>query len=101
MEKSSGNVFADLGLPDSDELMLKAHLVMFITQVIERKELTQSQAAARIGLKQPDVSKLLRGRFEGFSLERLLLFVRLLGNDVEIKFKPSKPKQEGRILMVA
>ena len=101
IEKSSGNVFADLGLPDSDELMLKAHLVMFIARVIEREGLTQAQTAALIGLRQPDVSKLLRGRFEGFSLERLLSFVRMLGTDVEIKFKPSKPKQEGRILMIA
>jgi predicted XRE-type DNA-binding protein len=54
-----------------------------------------------MGLKQPDVSKLLRGKFEGFSLERLLFFVRTLGSDVEIKIKPSKPKQEGKLLVTA
>jgi predicted XRE-type DNA-binding protein len=69
--------------------------------MIESNNLTQGQAATKMGLRQPDVSKLLRGRFEGFSLERLLYFVRALGSDVEIKIKPSKPKQEGRILVTA
>ena len=60
---------------------------------------TQTQAATMMGLRQPDVPKLLRGRFEGFSLERLLFFVRSLGSDIEIKIRPTRPKQEGRILV--
>ena len=75
--------------------------MVLIGQMITKQELTQSQAAARMGLKQPDVSKLLRGRFEGFSLERLLFFVRALGSDIEIKIKTAKPLKEGRILMTA
>ncbi|TAH66357.1 MAG: XRE family transcriptional regulator [Rhodopseudomonas palustris] len=101
MTESSGNVFADLGLDMPQEHYVKAHLVILITKMIEAQGLTQAQAATKIGLKQPDVSKLLRGKFEGFSLERLLHFVRALGSDIEIKIKPSKPKHEGRILVAA
>jgi predicted XRE-type DNA-binding protein len=99
--QSSGNIFADLGLENPQEHSVKAHIVILITKMIESKNLTQGQAATKMGLRQPDVSKLLRGRFEGFSLERLLYFVRALGSDIEIKIKPSKPKQEGRILVTA
>jgi predicted XRE-type DNA-binding protein len=99
--QSSGNIFADLGLENPQEHNVKAHIVILITKMIESKNLTQGQAATKMGLRQPDVSKLLRGRFEGFSLERLLHFVRALGSDIEIKIKPSKPKQEGRILVTA
>jgi predicted XRE-type DNA-binding protein len=97
--KSSGNIFADLGLENPQEHYAKARLAILISKMIEVQNLTQGQAASKIGLRQPDVSKLLRGRLEGFSLERLLNFVRALGSDVEIKVKPSKPKQEGRILV--
>ena len=99
--QSSGNIFADLGFENPQEHYVKAHLVILIGKMIESKNLTQGQAATKMGLRQPDVSKLLKGRFEGFSLERLLYFVRALGSDVEIKIKPSKPKHEGRILVTA
>jgi predicted XRE-type DNA-binding protein len=85
--RGSGNIFADLGLPDADEHMLKARFAMFIRKRIEQLALTQQSAAKRMGLSQPDVSNLLRGHFEGFSLERLLGCVRALGNDVEIKVR--------------
>jgi predicted XRE-type DNA-binding protein len=99
--KSSGNIFADLGLPNSQEHYAKAHVVAFISKMIEKNELTQAQAAMIMNLRQPDVSKLLRGRFEGFSLERLLFFVRALGSDIEIKIKPTEPEQRGKILVTA
>jgi predicted XRE-type DNA-binding protein len=83
--RGSGNIFADLGLPDADEHMLKARMVMFIDKRIAQLGLTQQAAADRMGISQSDVSKMLRGRFENFSLERLLRLVRLLGSDVEIK----------------
>jgi predicted XRE-type DNA-binding protein len=101
ISKGSGNIFADLGLEMPQEHYVKAHLVMLISRMIEAQNLTQGQAAAKIGLRQPDVSKLLRGRFEGFSLERLLYFVRALGSNIEIKVKPTKTKQEGRISVAA
>jgi predicted XRE-type DNA-binding protein len=76
--RGTHNIFADLGLPNADAHMLKARLVICIDKMIEQTGLTQQTAAKRIGISQPDVSNLLRGRFEGFSLERLLSFVRLL-----------------------
>jgi predicted XRE-type DNA-binding protein len=104
--RGSSNIFADLGLPNADEHMLKAHVVIFIGKRIEQLGITQQAAAKRMGIKQPDVSNILRGRFEGFSLGRLLGFVRSLGSDVEIKVKqPTNDKnqdREGRMsLMVA
>ena len=95
--RGSGNVFADLGLADADEHMLKARVVMLIGAAIEQRKLSQTAAAKIMGLKQPDLSKLLRGRFEGFSLVRLLSFARALGSDVEIKVKPPRDKHEGRL----
>lgn len=80
---------------------MKARVVALLSKMIEEQGLTQTQAASRMGLKQPDVSKLLRGRFEGFSLERLFSFVRAFGSDVEIKVKPAKAGHEGHILMIA
>jgi predicted XRE-type DNA-binding protein len=99
--EGSGNIFADLRLENPQEQYVKAHLVVLISKMIESKNLTQGHAATKMGLRQPDVSKLLKGRFEGFSLERLLNFARALGSDVEIKITPSKTKQEGRILVRA
>jgi predicted XRE-type DNA-binding protein len=99
--RSSGNVFADLGLERPQEHKAKALLVIRISKIIEDKKLSQSQAAARMGLRQPDVSKLVRGRFEGFSLERLFYFIRALGSNVEIKVRPTRDNHEGRILVDA
>jgi predicted XRE-type DNA-binding protein len=97
--RATSNIFADLGLPDADAHALKARLVMCIDEMIEQAGLTQQAAAEKMGICQPDVSNLLRGRLERFSLERLLGFVRALGSDVEIKVKR---RGEGRLsLMVA
>ena len=100
--RSSGNIFADLGLPNADEHMLKARFVVLISKRIEQLGLTQQTAAKRMGIKQPDVSNILRGRFEGFSLERLLGFVRALGSDVEIKVKrpANDQEREGRMSLM-
>jgi predicted XRE-type DNA-binding protein len=91
-------VFADLGLPDPDEHELKARVVMLIAGIIEQQRLTETAAAARMGLSQPDLSRLLRGIFRGFSLERLLAFARALGTDIEIELKaPANAEHEGRM----
>jgi predicted XRE-type DNA-binding protein len=101
VHRGSGNIFADLGLPNANEHALKARMVLYIGKSIKRLELTQQAAAKRMGITQPDVSNLLRGRFEGFSLERLLGFVRALGSDVEIKVKRSTDdKHKGRASLV-
>ena len=94
--RGSGNIFADLGLPDADEHMLKARVVMFIDKRIAQLGLTQQAAADRMGIPQSDVSKMLRGRFENFSLERLLRLVRLLGSDVEIKVTTRRRQRRWR-----
>jgi predicted XRE-type DNA-binding protein len=95
--RSGGNIFADLGLPNADEHLLKARFVMMIGLTIKQRGFTQEEAANLMGIAQPDVSKLLRGRFEGFSLERILGFVRALGSDVEIKVKAANENREGRM----
>ena len=97
--RAGGNIFADLGLPNANEHMLKARLVMFIGQRIEQLGHTQQAAAKRIGVSQPDVSNMLRGRFEGFSLERLVYFVSRLGHDVELKVRtrPRPSRRAGRV----
>ncbi len=82
VQESSNNVFADLDLPNSEEMLIKAKLVRQISEIITRKNLTQVEAAHLLGIDQPKVSTLLRGKLSGFSLERLLRFINMLGQDV-------------------
>jgi predicted XRE-type DNA-binding protein len=97
--RAGDNVFETLGLPEPEADLMKARLVTIIAQTIERQGLTQTAAAARLGLAQPDLSRLLRGRFGGFSLERLLHLVVRLGSDVDIRVRPaaSQPPSEGQL----
>ena len=83
----SGNVFADLGYPRSEEAAAKAELAHKITQIIERRRLTQAEAAELLDVDQPKISALRRGKLSGFSLDRLVRFLVLLGNDVQIVVK--------------
>jgi predicted XRE-type DNA-binding protein len=89
-EPSSGNVFADLGLPDAGEHLIKAGLVLKIDQTIRERKLTQDAAAELMGIDQPKVSTLLAGQFRGYSVERLMRLLVALGHDVEIVVKPRK-----------
>jgi len=95
--RSSGNVFADLGLPNADELLLKAQIASLIGDRIRRLGLSQTDAAKRMGTTQPNVSNIVTGRLDRFSLEKLIFFVRGLGQDVEIKVKPSRRREMGRL----
>lgn len=90
--RGSGNVFADIGLPDADTHLLKAELVTRIAALLDASKLTQAQAAERLGLSQPDVSKMLNGQFRPISLERLMRCLMALGQTVTIKVEPT-PKQ--------
>jgi len=90
-EVSSGNVFADLGLPDSDELLAKAALARQITSIASHRHLTQSQTATILGTTQPKVSDLSAGKLAGFSMERLMRFLNALDRDVRIVVTP-KPR---------
>lgn len=94
-EVGSGNVFADLGLPNPDEDLLKAHLVQAMTGEIRRRKLTQQRAANLAGISQPELSRLVNGRWGGFSTDRLLAVVKNLGVDVEITLS-SSADQGGR-----
>ena len=87
--KSSGNVFADLGLKNPEEHALKAELVRQIAGMLDKEGLTQTEAARRLRIAQPDVSRMLRGHFRQFSVERLMRFLVALGQDVEIVVRPS------------
>ncbi len=93
--ESSGNVFADLGLPNPDERLVKAELARKISEIITKRHLTQAEAAELLGIDQPKVSALMKGKLSGFSCDRLFRFLNALGRDVEIvvKRKPkSRPK---------
>jgi predicted XRE-type DNA-binding protein len=89
-EPSTGNVFADLGLPDANEHLIKAGLVVRIDRIIRERKLTQTAAAELLGIDQPKVSAMLAGQFRGYSVERLMRFLVALGHDVEIVVKPRK-----------
>ncbi len=89
-EPGTGNVFADLGLPDASEHLIKAGLVVRIDRIIRERKLTQAAAAELMGIDQPKVSAMLAGQFRGYSVERLMRFLVALGHDVEIVVKPRK-----------
>lgn len=99
-EVGSGNVFADIGVPNADEHLVKAQLVYKIDTLMKARGLKQVEAADLFGVKQPDVSKMLRGDFRQFSVERLLRFLVALGQDVEIIVKPPHDKQQPPALHV-
>lgn len=89
-DPSTGNVFADLGLPDADEHLIKAGLVLRIDRTIRQRKLTQAAAAQLTGIDQPKISTMLSGQFRGYSMERLMRFLVALGHDVEIVVKARK-----------
>jgi predicted XRE-type DNA-binding protein len=95
--KSSGNVFADLGLPEAPERLLKARLAAEIARTIAGRKLTQAAAAELMGIDQPKVSHLLHGRLAGFSTERLLTWLTALGRDVEIVVRRPSRRRAGRL----
>jgi predicted XRE-type DNA-binding protein len=100
MERSSGNIFADLGLPHPEQELLKAKLTLQIYRLIKRRDLTQAEAGKILGIKQPHVSALMRNRSGSFSVERLMDFLTALGQDVEISVKPAR-REQGKVSVVA
>lgn len=89
VEIGSGNVFADLGLPNADRLKIKSGLVIEITRAVRKLGLTQEEAARRMGISQPKVSGLLRGDFSNLSERKLMDCLNRLGYDIEIKVRPA------------
>jgi predicted XRE-type DNA-binding protein len=97
---SSGNVFADLGLPNPEEALAKAELANKIIVLIRERRLTQLQAAKVLGVDQPKVSALIRGNLTGFSLERLMRFLLRLGQDIRITVQASpRRRSQARVLV--
>lgn len=99
-ETGSGNVFKDIGVPNAEEHLIKAQLVFKIDTIIKRRGLKQVQAARLFGVRQPDISKMLRGEFRQFSVERLLRFLVALNQDVAIVVKPHRDKKNAPSLHV-
>jgi predicted XRE-type DNA-binding protein len=89
IETSSGNVFADLGLPDAGQLKIKSGLVIEITRAVRRLGLTQEQAGHRMGISQAKVSGLMRGDFSNLSERKLMECLNRLGYDIEINLSPA------------
>ena len=101
VERGSGNVFADLDLPDADGHLLKAELVSRIDAIIRQRGITQTEAARLLGLSQPDVSRLLRGDFREYSLERLFRLLTKLGRDIDIVIRRPRSATGGKLRIAA
>jgi predicted XRE-type DNA-binding protein len=89
-EKGSGNVFADIGLPNPEEALAKAEIARQVNRILVARKLSQAEAGMILGIAQPRVSDLIRGRLGRFSLDKLINFAKRSGNDVEIRIKPSR-----------
>ena len=100
IHKGSGNVYADLGYPDAEEMLVKAKLVRKISEIVRSKSLTQVETARILGLTQPKVSALFRGQFRGVSERKLIECLTSLGRDVEIVVKDSPRRRAGGKLTV-
>jgi predicted XRE-type DNA-binding protein len=97
---SSGNVYADLGYENADEMLVKAQLVSKIAEIIQRRGLTQVEAAKLLGLTQPKVSAMLRGQFRGFSERKLIDCLTSLGRDVQIVIREAPQRRTGGKLTI-
>lgn len=101
IEESSGNVYADLDMPHSDDLLIKAQLADKIAEIIKARKWTQQQAAEVLGIPQPKLSKMLRGQFRGISETKMLNFLLRLGRDVQIVVSPKRlSAREGNLAVV-
>ena len=100
-ERGSGNVFANLDLPDADAHLLKAELVSRVDAIIRQRGITRTEAARLLGLSQPDVSRLLRGDFREYSLERLFRLLTALGRDIDIVIRQPRATTGGRLRVAA
>src|SRR6266478_2167105 len=100
-ETGSQNVFKDLGVPNADEHLVKAQLVFKIDSIMKERRLKQVEAAALVGVRQPDISMMLRGEFRQFSVERLLRFLVALDQDVEIVVTPHRDRSQAPTMHVS
>lgn len=101
VRRGSGNIFADLGVADAEAHLLKAKLVSRLHALIDERGLTQTQAAEIMGIGQPDVSRMLRGHFRDFSVERLMRFLTAFGCDVDIVIQEKGKKAKAETIRLA
>jgi predicted XRE-type DNA-binding protein len=97
--ESSGNVFADLDLPDAEERYAKAMISRLIAKAIDARGLTQAQAAELLNTTQPKVSAVVRGQLAGFSMDRLFRFLTALGMNVSVEVEPAGAAEAGHLLV--
>ena len=95
VHESSGNIFADLGLPDAENHFLKAQIVAELYRLSNEERLTQAKAGERMGITQPEVSRLFKGRFREYSVDRLMAFLTAFDLDIEIVVRP-RAQRKGR-----
>ena len=100
VEQGSANPYADLGYPDADEMLVKAELAREIAQIIKSRHLTQQRAADLLGMPQPKLSEMLRGKFRGISQARMIECLNRLGRDVEIVVKKASRRTLGHTHVV-
>ena len=93
--EGSGNIFADLGLPDAETHYLKAQIVAELFRLTNGRKLTQAKAGALMGISQPEVSRLFKGNFREYSLDRLIAFLTAFDRDIEIVSRPRPRKRAG------
>lgn len=101
IKRGTGNVFADLGFAEPEEYQAKAELALQIIEIIEKRGLTQKQAATLIGAVQPDISKLKSGQLKGFTLDRLFSFLLRLDRNIQIRVSKTRGKKAGKLETVA
>jgi predicted XRE-type DNA-binding protein len=101
IKESSGNIYADLGMDDADEMLVKAQLATKIGEIVKARKWSQQQAAEVLGLTQPKLSLMLRGQFRGISEAKMLECLTRLGRDVQIVVGPARRKTTaGRVAVV-
>ena len=101
IHRSSGNVFADLRIPNPEQYLAKAELAAQILKIVQKRRLTQQATGELLGIPQPKVSALLNGRLDGFSSDRLFRFLNALGCDVRITVSRPHPKTPGHVQVLA
>lgn len=97
IEHGSTNVYADLGMPNAEEMLVKAQLATKIGEIIRRRKLTQVEAAQLLGIPQPKLSNMLRGQFRGISETKMLECLTRLGRNVRIVVSPARSRAEGHV----
>jgi predicted XRE-type DNA-binding protein len=99
IEESSGNVFADIGLPNSEQELLKAKLTIQVHRLLKKRQLAQTDAAKLLGTTQPQISALLNLKPVSVSIGKLLEFLTILGQDVEVTLRPAPRKRIGHVVV--